>query len=435
MINSVLAQQFNSLLLPKNVKITIKSCLSDLTSEILTTYKLSLYKKAGLIFNPSKKLIKPDIQAIRKLYLDTFEKSLIMNKIVASKFINDQKKREKRRAEREESLQRRQDIEKQEKLRLEQEYQLKKDSEKINRLKTLKEQSEKRKIQLNLSKQIESPVKYLPLFKQIEDNYYLNHQMPELERRKRELESKRELFKPISLSEIREHAEKSKQMLDIVKTRKKNVSCQLRDKIFHDMRTKFTEIVLENDKKLRQEPELLKQAKKKLAEKKKKYAKLVGELYHPSVDKFKEQEMKLIKARLEFPVKFKIRDSINTNSSSQHSRSLSAQNRKWKKNSMLPDPPEPKKMGKKTLYLEEQRNKRDRSLDIRKIGLDWEHELSKITDSREKQRFLKKKAKVLENEAKNYERFLDGERINLEVADHVNDLLINSIRAKLSYLK
>lgn len=435
MANSVLTQQFNSLLLPKNDKFSIKSTLYNLTSEILTTYKLNLYKKAGLPFNPSQKQIKRDIQAIRKLYLETFEKSLILNKIVASKFKEDQKQREKRKAEREESLQRRQEKEKQEKLKLEQEKEFKKDSEKVSRLKMLQEQSEKRKFQLNLYKQIESPVKYPPLFKQIEENYYLKQQMPELERRKRELENKRELFKPISLSEFRQHAEKSKKMLEIVKARKKNVSCHLQEKNFHDMRTKFTELILEKDKKVRQEPELRKQAKKKLAEKKKKYAKLVGELYHPSIDKFKEQEMKLIKARLEFPVKFKIRDSINTDSSDHCSRSFSVQNRKWKKNSMVPEPPEEKKLGKKILYLEEQRKKREQSLDIRKIGLNWEHELSKIDDLNEKQSFLKRKAKVLENEAKNYERFLNGASINLDVADHVNDLLINSIRAKLSYLE
>jgi hypothetical protein len=435
MANVVLIQQFNSLLLPKNDKFSIKCTLSNLTSEILTTYRLKLFKNAGIPFKPSQKIIKHDIQAIRKLYLETFEKSLILNKIVASKFINDQKQREKRKAEREESLQRKQELEKQEQERLKQENQLKKDLEKTNRLKTLQEQSEKRKIQLNLYKQLEGSIKYPPLFKQIEETYYLKQQMPELERRKKELETKRELFKPISLSEIRQHAEKSKKILENLKTRKKNVSCQLQDINFHEMRTKFTQIIIEQDKKLKEEPEVLKQGKKSLAEKKKKYGKMVGELYHPSIDKFKEQEMKLIKARLEFPVKFKIRDSINTDCSSRCSRSFSVQQRKWKKNTMVPDPPEERKTGKKILYLEEQRNKREKSQDINKVGLNWEDELGKIEDLREKQSFLKRKARILENQAKNYERFLNEGCINLDVADHVNDLLINSIRAKLSYLE
>lgn len=201
------------------------------------------------------------------------------------------------------------------------------------------------------------------------------------------------------------------------------------------MRSNFTKLVLDQDKKLKQEPELQKSAIKTLAEKKKKYSKIVGELYQPSVDRYKEQEMKLIKARLDFPVKFKLRDSYNTECSSNCSRSLSVQHKKWKKNSMIPDPPLQRE-AKDVFYLEEQRKKRtEQGPQIRKSELDWEHKLSTLMDLDEKQSYIRNKARILDSQAKSLERYLNKKSFDLDVADHVNDLLINSIRAKLSYLE
>ena len=50
---------------------------------------------------------------------------------------------------------------------------------------------------------------------------------------------------------------------------------------------------------------------------------------------------------------------------------------------------------------------------------------------------LKKKADKLEKEAQKYEIQIDKNKnkMNLEVADHFDDLIINSIKAKLAILK
>ena len=416
---------------------SIKHVINSTTCNMLSSFRSNLYKKSGIPFNPKKSPEKPlNLQALRKLYLETFEKSLVVNKKVAMKFIKDQKAREKRKQDRE-SLQQH----KQETLEIyrSQEEDAKfqqKQQEKHKKLETLRVSSEKRKNLINYYQNLESPSKPVPLFKQIQENYEIYQQMPELERRKQELESKRALFKPISLQEIREHAERSKRILESIQETRKNESISLSnsEKIkLKQMRTKFTQSVVEDDRKMREFEENRRIIARRLMDKKKEYGKIVSDLYQPSIDRFKEQEMKLIKARLELPVRFKIRD-LNSELDSNCSRSLSVQPKKWKKNQMIPEEPI-KKTGNFVDYLAERRKERELSLDLERKNRNWNLRTHEFDDKDEKLSFLKKKAKVLDKQAKSLEIRLDKKKLNVDVAERVNELIINSIRAKLSYLE
>lgn len=437
MANQILLNQLQNLVITKEDMKSIKHVISTITYNTLSTYRANLYKKSGVPFNPQKSPERPqNLQALRKLYLETFEKSLALNKKVAMKFIKDQREREKRKQDRESLLQHKQETFEIYRSQEEEAKFQQKQLEKQRKLENLRVSSEKRKNLLNYYQNLESPSKPVPLFKQIQENYQIYQQMPELERRKQELESKRALFKPISLQEIREHAERSKRVLESIQEKRQNKSISLSnsEKIkLKQMRTKFTQSVVENDRKMREIEENRRIIAKSLMDKKKEYGKIVSDLYQPSIDKFKEQEMKLIKARLELPVRFKIRD-LNGELESNCSRSLSVQPKTWKKNKMIPEEPV-KKTGKFVDYLAERRKVRELSLDLERKDGDWSLKAHDFDDKDEKMSFLKKKAKVLDNKARSLEIKLDKKKINVDVAERVNELIINSIRAKLSYLE
>jgi hypothetical protein len=438
MANEYLKKQLLSLTITKDEKNTLQSLFKELDSKVLFNYRVNLFTKAGIDPKPLKKLKKAgkslDLKAIRKIYLETFEKSLALNKLVALKFIKDQRAREKRKKDRENSEHRKKEAELLMQEKEKQDLLMQKSLENEKKLEKLRISSEKRRDLMKYYQEIDSPVKPMPLFKQIEENYNLHQQMPELERRKKELENKRMMFKPISLSEIREHAEKSKKLLEDLQHKRKAESCNLNDSKSKKLKTKFTEAILEYDRQSKEIEENKRKNPKQLLDKRKEYGKVISELYQPSLDRFKEQEMKLIKARLELPVRFKLRDSSMTESDSNCSRSVSVQPKKWKKNLMIPEPAE-KKQGFKVDYLGQRRKSREKSVKINKSMILWEEGLEKLSDRNEKMSFLKKKAKIMDSQVKNLEIRLNSKRLNIDMAEQVNDLIINSIRAKLSYLE
>lgn len=381
-----------------------------------------------------------DIKSLRREYLENFETKLVENKIFASKLIKEQKERELRKKMREEANRQKhlEDIQQEEKIKeVELSLQKKKQEEKID---LLKKRSERRKNENEyyrnaLNSKHQTSFSAAPLYKQIEEDFKYKFEMPELDRRKKELQQKREFAKPISLSEIREHSRKIENLLQEIREKKEN-SRIIDDKDFiSNHKSKFTRSILEEERKKREE-ELKKEQEVKIRyEKKKKYAQIVGEMYQPTIDKFKQQEMKLIKARLQFPVKLRSSALISkAESSSDYARSVSVQPRKWKKNSMIPEQPT-KRPEKKIFYLEEMRKKRDNSLEISKNIMNWQDRLEDFSNEEEKLEFLKKKALNFEKAAKRYENQLGNKNLDIDVAEHVNDLIINSIKAKLVYLE
>src|SRR5574343_185062 len=169
MANQLLQNQLHSLLITKEDIKSIKHTINTLTSNILSDYRSALYKKSGIPLPTSKSPEKPiNLQALRKLYLETFEKSLASNKKVAMKFIKDQREREKRKQVRESLQTLKQESLEFSKMREEEEKILKKQQEKEKKLETLRVSSEKRKNLINYYQNLESPPRPLPLYKQIQ---------------------------------------------------------------------------------------------------------------------------------------------------------------------------------------------------------------------------------------------------------------------------
>ena len=113
------------------------------------------------------------------------------------------------------------------------------------------------------------------------------------------------------------------------------------------------------------------QRKKLLLDKKKQYSDIVKEVFQPTLDLFKKQEMELIKARLNNPVniKFKSANDSDDEKLSPANRSFSVNQKRFKKNNMVPEKPKKKTPVIKD-YIEEFRQKRRNSLSLSKMKID-----------------------------------------------------------------
>ena len=452
-MSKYLRNSFDSLHLKLEYKNTIQALMLESCYKITEQVRSQFLHNRPLKLSKSKEIKRNTIEDSqntfagipRKVFLQQFKEKAEENKLFALKHIKKQNELLRRKQERDEetikrlSIQEEEDAKQRERMLQEQDLLKRK-----NKLQDLQENSEKRKNEINYyqekirSKRISNSA--TPLFKQIEENFYYKVQMPELERRKNELQRKRELYKPISHNDLLEHARRIESLRsELRQKRKKAAGMRSFEEKIHsacnNMKSKFTEAVLEEERKLREEELQKEQERKKLNEKKKHYSDVVNEMFQPSIDRFKQQEMKLIKAKLQFPVKLK--SSIcNTvqDKTSDYSRSVSIQPKKWKKNNMIPEEPE-QRVGKKIFYLEERRKLREKSERLNREILNWEENLEWSSNNEDKNKALRHRADKLELAAKRYEMKLDGKQLDIEVADHVNDLIINSIRAKLEILK
>ena len=99
---------------------------------------------------------------------------------------------------------------------------------------------------------------------------------------------------------------------------------------------------------------------------------------------------------------------------------------------MVPEKPE-KRIGKKIFYLEEKRKQRKKKFEIDKNLLQLPEDFDELGD--EKLKVLKENVEKLENAAKKYEKKIENNKMGIDLADHVNDLIIKSIKTKLEILK
>ncbi|OMJ84134.1 hypothetical protein SteCoe_14826 [Stentor coeruleus] len=453
MVERHLLKIFASLNPPRELKNSVALIFQSTYKKVCESIKAKIHKaskpKNIVKVNPEPKKtqtrsLSSDIKIVRKNYLENFIEKLGENKTQAAKFIKDQKKREERQKQREEEFQKKRNEEFELEERLREEERLKQEIEKHKKIEKLRMSSERRKNELSYYKELlvskdRESGSVTPYYKHIEEEFVYKVEIPELERRKRELQQKREMFKPISLSEIREHAKKVEAMMQEIQTRKKQSQ---RSRILDErianishIKTKMLVDVIKEKRQVAEAETLKYNEKKNRYDKKKQYSQIVNEMFPPSIDKFKEQEMKLIKARLQIPVKLKTPNlTSNDNSRTDYTRSVSVQPHKWKRNNMIPEPPE-KREGKPVFYLEEQRKKRNVSESVDTSLLSWKDKVENCEDSEEKLKILKINAEKLEKAAKRLELKLNSKNLNVDMAKKVDDLLINSIRAKLDYLK
>jgi hypothetical protein len=286
---------------------------------------------------------------------------------------------------------------------------LKKEEEKQKRIEILLRKKEARKKMIEELKEIgekefREVISNKPMYLRIEENYEEQVLMPELEKKKAELARKREFLQPIRRSEILDHMKKYQEtaMESQVRREIQAKNKQLEFKYNSSacaMKSRFTDRVLEEEKKKKEESEKAEHEKVQLVDKRKKYASIVKEMFVPSVDEFKKQEMILIQERLKHPVRIKLNEKSISDEENKPKK-------KWKKNSMIPDPP-PKREAKVVDYLAEKRKKRGSSVQIYSFNYEPQHFLDDSDiDEEERVKRIKKRAEHLEKEATKFERYI-----------------------------
>jgi hypothetical protein len=173
--------------------------------------------------------------------------------------------------------------------------------------------------------------------------------------------------------------------------------------------------------------------KKSLVEKKKQYAELVLEMYQPTIDPAKQLELKLIKERLKeggFMKKKRSARSLSAKDESDSEKPL-VQKKKWKKNPMIPQPPQKKEPVVIDWLMNQRKQRENQRSQERLPDGSWEEGLSKEE--------MKKKLENIEKEMRKKEMKLQiansSNLKGIETTGDISDMLINSIKGKLAILE
>lgn len=307
-----------------------------------------------------------------------------------------------------------------------------------------------------------------PKFMTIQHEYEEKVMMPILEQKKKVLASIRDLHKPIRLDEINDYKKQidkivnekkdklQKERVEVYETHKKNYK-------YKDYETNFLSAVKEQELEEKEEAERREAEKKELADKMKSYGDMVKEMHWPTVSKKKQLEMQLLKESMKHPVRRRLDASALSNNNGYNRRSADSllgiakpgfqtdkeddgetiKRRKivWKENPMVPKP-QPKKEIQVVDWLMERRKKRDEEI---KDGVDvkgspvknWTKEIeTNQLNQQEKYDYIKEKTKLLEEEARRKEKIITiAKSGTIEDRDKVNDMIFESIKAKLSILE
>jgi hypothetical protein len=396
---------------------------------------------------------------LRKQYMTEEQRKAQEATDFAKKMHEDQVERDRRRRQKESELQQRSQMEQDD---LEEQRRLKAEEDEYNKQQRLAEMRSKAEARHALNEQLwrtEQESRRMmskPLYKKIEETYVTDRLMPELERRKEELAKKRQGFKPITREELEEHAraaDEKRQEVDARRSQEKSLKHDdLPSSPSRPHPSKFTLSVLQQEQEAKADQEIKLQEKRRLAEKQRLYAATVKEMYAPTIDTLKQKEMLLMQERLKNPVKslaMRSKSSVEKETSRSYMRSSLGEEeysdapkiscRKSKKNSMIPEKkprPEPKHLD----YLGERRKYRENYAqgEVSVRGMDLNELDEEGMDSEPKAQNLIRRTQRLEKEARRQELLLSSAHPanmhRLEAVDKVNDMLIDSIKAKLTLL-
>lgn len=301
-------------------------------------------------------------------------------------------------------------------------------------LQKMKEKAESRKKDLQQNFALCSQVvkKEKPLFVQLSDRYLMKVEMPELEKRKRELNEKRKL-NVYSTKAVMDHA-KWYETIKSEKSKKKtsdpeSQSVDRKTNLNEFAPSKWYENLMKEEnrkkaEKLREEKEFMKRINKR-----EQYASFVKQLYSPFVSTQSTKVLKTVKNSIEKPEK----------------RQKSEEKIVWKPHKFKANPLIPATVKRKQLeapdYLRQLREKRENK--------EEEEEGSKNETERQQanselqiilpeaiSQSIKKKSKLFDLEIRKKELKIScSPKINLRLSQEVNDMYLSSIKAKLSFLE
>lgn len=217
-----------------------------------------------------------------------------------------QREEEKRRTEFEKLEEERQAREKLELEKAEQ-LQAKKKEEEARRLKEFNEKREERKVLLKLATQRQTRKPYL--YEKMQEKYMTEVEMPELEKRKKNIAEKRNIYRPLRKEDLDSHQRTYDEVVrKCEEERKKEAEKKRLDEAEYLQRankykTAFTDEVLKQDQETRDRAKSLAAQQKEAYIKKMTYAKIVKESCVPQVSEIKAMELKRNIERLKNPVR------------------------------------------------------------------------------------------------------------------------------------
>ncbi|OMJ84881.1 hypothetical protein SteCoe_13942 [Stentor coeruleus] len=322
-----------------------------------------------------------------------------------------------------------------------------------DQLQKMHEKAEARKKELEDLKSYNVTLKKIkaekPLFVKLSEKYWKDIEMPELEKRKAEL-SKKRMMNSISQNQIIDHAKWYETIkLDHKKKFEKDSQSKSIDNKLKSSDSAFTfwkQKYIEEERRIREEQKRMQNERLKMIEKKTTYAKLVKQMYLPSIDEEKKKELEKRKEKLllehKSPIKTNEKSPIKT-------MEKSPKNAEWVPHKFKPNPLAPKEKVKReakiTDYLEKQRKIReDAEKEQREAGVEddlvkfeLDNEFERLPES-EKIKSLKSKAKKFEKELKKREIAMltnAGTEKGLKYSDDINEMLLSSIKTKLAILE
>ena len=293
-----------------------------------------------------------------------------------------------------------------------------------------------------------------PLYVKLSEQYLTQVEMPELQKRKEDI-SKKRIVNSISSTQIMAHAklyettkqEHMEKFKNELKTKFINRKAQSTDNTF----TVWKQKAIIEEKHAKEEQKKLLEEKMKLLDKRSTYASFVKQTYLPSIDTSKREEIE--KRKLHLVASSKVIKPVSQEPLGKDSISLSKENaseanlwkpHKFKENSLAPKPME-KKVAKSIDYLAELRKIREETDKEQKEGgqdeeivqFEWDESLQNLPEA-QKMKIIQKQSKKIEKALRKKELAMANTKEpsqTLKYSDDINELLINSIKTKISILE
>jgi hypothetical protein len=334
-----------------------------------------------------------------------------------------------------------------------------------HQMRTEKLENRKNLIQKSKSQMVQETKKRVrrsPLHSRIENKFEESYVVPELERRKRVLSEIRNFHRPIRLTNIKQHSEQKKLLLE---EKMKEYFGKREDYAVanKDTKDKYNSLTwkLVNEREAQEDDQKIQDERvnKNRHQKSIDYAKNAMSLYKPSISKKKKLEMELIRKNMDDPhAARKVSDgsfSVKDHNSSMHSpvsKGMSAdisniQHRRrkvsktrpidGKRYSYHPTPNDTSGFIKHD-YLTKcrlEREEKEKVAPYRSID-HWHNELKKSQfNDNERIEYYKNRSALIEEEMKRKEAMMKANNnVSIDETREIDGLLINSIKNKLDLL-
>lgn len=360
------------------------------------------------------------------------------------------RKKEKKKLEQEKAAEEKAKKEKEEALKKE-EDEKKKEEEKKKKEEDFETKRKERKELVKLAN--EKVPKKTYLYQKMTQQFENDVEMPELEKRKKEIAEKRSLFQPIRLHDLKDfqqnhdaNMKKSEEKRSELLTKRKKEQAIYYSQVIKKLKSVFTDEIVNKDKEVKEKDKLQEEEPQVKYSRMKDYGKLIKSSYLPVASEKKALELKEKIEKLKHHARI-ARSKNDILTPKVDSQSVALEEKKVKKkektrrnsNGKLTQSSDQIKkeenaVPKKINYLEEFKNLRPKqhvSVNFEKIAND--NEMS----PNQKYELITAKSKMLEETARQKEHLLsikEDPAAKAEMAQQVSDLYISTIKAKLALL-